>query len=70
MGTRMHNNGAHPKVKAIIESLKGIGAEPRTMNGAACKKGHKLKIAQGARRATLPFATSGCWVDATKKDAP
>ena len=40
---KTRNNDPHPKVKPIIESIKGKGAETRTMIQAAGKRGHELK---------------------------
>ena len=57
MGIPMRNNDPHPKVKAIIESLKGQGAEPRTMIRAAGKRGHELKKIARAKEGR-PFLLS------------
>ena len=43
MGVQAHNTDPHPKVKAIMEAVKGKGADPRTMIRAAGKRGHELK---------------------------
>ena len=57
MGMQAHNPDPHPKVKAILEAVKGKGANPRTMMRAAGKKGHELKKlarTKGGRPHPLP----------------